>query len=789
MQRAPGYDFSLQDGALATRIGDFGAEARVSLAGGQVSIAAHDSFVLTVRTTSVGRRSAQHEAPHLEASRAEGQEVVLQRAGMEERYLAGPLGLEQSYRIDARPVGTGELTIETRFEGLEPELAGDASDVVRLRDRAGRARAFYRGLAAIDSRGSELAARMQVAGNAVQLVIDDSEAAYPISVDPLVVVQQAKLTASDGVADDSLGGSVSISGKTAIVGKSDVSMHTGAAYVFVRSGNTWTEQAKLTPSGAIDGSFGDTVSISGETAIVGAYLQGVIGAAYVFVRNGNTWSQQAKLSPPDAGMFGSAVSIEGDTALIGAYSTDNAAGAAYVFVRNGTNWSQQAKLTASDGVANQKFGTAAGLSGDTAVVSVAFKGAYVFVRNGTNWYQQAKLTPNDPLAEYFAYSVAVSGDRTIVGAPWTDGDSGAAYVFERVGTTWTQHAKLTAADGDDSDRFGHAVAISGDTAVVGARTKGAGAAYVFKRDATNWTEQAKLTASDGMDGDQFGYAVCLSSNTVVVGAIGADSTVGAAYVFLLGQGQQGDPCNVGADCNSTYCVDGVCCADGCGGGNPLDCLACSQSAGAAADGICGPVTCTASDACHEAGTCDPTSGCPNLVKADGTGCNDGSACTQLDTCQAGVCTGSTPVTCTALDACHDVGSCAPSTGQCSNPAKPDGAPCPGGMCQSGVCTSQDAGAGGAGVGGAGAGGASTGGTAGSGASAGVGGSSGKAGAAGTAGPQTGGSAGAAGAAAEPGSDTSGCGCRTPDRSNGSNGAMVVAAIAISVIRRRRAARQ
>jgi hypothetical protein len=357
--------------------------------------------------------------------------------------------------------------------------------------------------------------------------------------------QQAELTASDGVSGDNLGVSVSVSGSIAVVGAYSKNSNTGAAYVFVRSGTTWTQQAKLTASDAALGdSFGISVAVSTSIAVVGAALKNSgTGAAYVFVLSGTTWTQQAKLTASDGvsnDYFGYSVAVSGTTAVVGAVIKNSGTGAAYVFVQSGTIWSQQAKLTASDGAANDLFGDSVAVSGSTAVVgarqNVSTGAAYVFVRSGTTWSQQAKLTASDgaPL-DNFGIWVAVSGSTTVVGAFGKNSNTGAAYVFVRSGTTWFPQAELTASDGVSGDIFGVSVALSGSTAVVGAYGKNSntGAAYVFVRSGTTWTQQAKLITSDGASNDYFGVSVALSGSTAVVGAQGKNSSTGAAYVFVL----------------------------------------------------------------------------------------------------------------------------------------------------------------------------------------------------------------------------------------------------------------
>jgi uncharacterized protein (TIGR03382 family) len=260
----------------------------------------------------------------------------------------------------------------------------------------------------------------------------------------------------DAAVDDQFGVSVSVSGDTVIVGAScddDNGDWSGSAYVFVRSGSLWNEQAKLTASdGAFSDYFGVSVSVSGDTAIVGAIFDddnGInSGSAYVYVRSGSSWNEQAKLLPGDdasGDQFGCSVSVSSDTAVVGAsLDEDNGynSGSAHVFVRSGSTWTEQAKLLPADGAAGDYFGKSVSVSGDTAVVGahhgdgiVADSGsAYVFVRSSSSWSEQADLTASDGVADdYFGHSVSVSGDTAVVGAIHDDdngGQSGSAYVFD-----------------------------------------------------------------------------------------------------------------------------------------------------------------------------------------------------------------------------------------------------------------------------------------------------------------------------------------------------------------------
>ncbi len=358
-------------------------------------------------------------------------------------------------------------------------------------------------------------------------------------------LQQAELTASDGKANDSFGVSIAVSGSTAVAGADQRKNGTGAAYVFVRAKKKWSQQAILTASdGATNDSFGDSVSISGDTAVVGADgRKSLTGAAYVFVRSGSTWSQQAELKASDGAKFdefGVSVAVSGDTAVVGAYQRKGGIGAVYVFTRSGSTWSQQAELTAADGAQNSSFGYSVALSGSTAVVGAfarnSFVGAaYVFFGSGSTWSQQAELTASDGATDdYFGSSVAVSGSTAVVGAVNKNNQTGAAYVFVRVNKTWSQQKKLTASDAAAGDNFGTSVAVSRDTALVGASSKNSvtGAAYVFQRSGSTWSQQAELTASDGVAFDGFGSSAGISGSTAVFGAPYRDSDAGAVYVFV-----------------------------------------------------------------------------------------------------------------------------------------------------------------------------------------------------------------------------------------------------------------
>jgi hypothetical protein len=337
------------------------------------------------------------------------------------------------------------------------------------------------------------------------------------------------------------------------------------------------EVAKLLPSDAGAGDlFGRSVSVSGDIAIVGAYLESAggsgAGAAYIFERDhggADGWGEAKKLTAPQpeaTDSFGFSVAVSGTTAVVGMAFDDQGGsntGAAFVYERNhggGGNWGLVKKLTASDAHPGDFLGYSVAIHGHTIVLGALFAdgvddatgAAYIFERDRggiDNWGEAARLTaadgaPNDS----FGSSVAISGSAVIVGAPGEDAGgsgAGAAYVFERDrggADAWGQVQKLVASDAAAGARFGESAAAGGAAALVGASGTSAGAAYVFERDrggVDNWGETKKLTASDAQLGDAFGIGVALDAGTALVGAYFEDArgnNAGAADVFERDRG-------------------------------------------------------------------------------------------------------------------------------------------------------------------------------------------------------------------------------------------------------------
>ena len=347
----------------------------------------------------------------------------------------------------------------------------------------------------------------------------------------------------------------------------------GSAYVFSKSGGNWSQQQKLSASdGDVDDGFGVSVSLSadGATALIGAADIDerddveAPGSVYVFTESGESWSQQQKLTPDNSNMgdsFGESVSVsdDGTTALIGASGT----GSAYIFTESGGSWSQQQKLTPTDGDGSSQFGNSVSLSdGGTTALIGAFGSAFIFMKSGGRWDQQQKLTTTDGSRVYFgSVSIANEGAIAFIGAlkgKNQNGDRvGSVYVFTKSGESWSQQQKLSANDGDTGDDFGRAVSVSdnGTTVFIGAdgdenqNGDRAGSVYVFTESGGSWSQQQKLSATNGGSTAFFGRSVSVSDDgtTVLIGApfaeTSASSLAGSAYLFTSQESADDDMSN------------------------------------------------------------------------------------------------------------------------------------------------------------------------------------------------------------------------------------------------------
>lgn len=642
--------------------------------------------------------------------------------------------------------------------------------------------------------------------------------------DPVVWAQRQKFGLADATPTARFGERLSQSGDTLIVGApsdNQVATAAGAAFVYVRGTDGWTLQQKLiVPGGAASDAFGASVAISGDVAVVGAWgVDGAAvdtGAAYVFTRTGTTWTQSAKLvasDPEELDHFGVSVVLSGANLAVAAPSktsgTQYSVGAVYTFNGAGSDWKFQSKLMPTT-TANDNTGTGLAVSGTALAIGTdrarGFAVAYYTLRNGPSTAGAASVTSTNTAFAHFGSRLALSRAYTAVGSyaddvgPATSAGSVTVITNAAHDTQWT----IRASDPAANDQFGSAVALT-DTGslVVGSprdddKGNDSGSVYVFDLVDGSWVEKQKITAQDGAAGDRFGAAIATAGSLLLVSAPGAGAGAGALYSFA-GVWVNGSVCASGDECASGACVENVCCDPTCSGtcrsclaaytGKPNGTCASSlatldpdQECAETASGSCGTTgLCDGAGACatHAAGTACASSACvsptvaPVTTACDGKGtcaatstltCSVGFQCaagTCRTTCQSDsdcdiaqgfVCSASqvcklpNTAACTSGElcesgTCQNAICCTPrSNGLCD---KPLGAACQlhrecaVGNCENGVCTEP------MGTGGASGSAGSSSGAAGSSASAGSSGAAGSAGAAGSSGAMaTGGTGGA-----------------------------------------------
>jgi hypothetical protein len=367
----------------------------------------------------------------------------------------------------------------------------------------------------------------------------------------------------------------------------------GSVYILEMQNGVWTETAKLVASDrAEEDRFGCRVSLDGDRLLIGAFLKDTdalgldslneAGAAYIFDYDGTNWTETAILTASDRAMedrFGFGISLQGDIAVIGSYLNDSDqaggnlmgnAGAAYVFELNNGTWTETAKLVASDRINGDFFGYSVGIS-DGVIMAGAYNNntdangsnsmtqagsAYVFEKVGGIWTQTSKLVAsNREDGDRFGHNLAISGDKAVIGAYNRDHTgnpkTGIAYAFARIGGIWTETSVLVPSDLAGFDEFGVSVDIDGDRIVVGSRFDDqdasganylldAGSAYVFELDGGVWVETQKIVASDRGADDRYGSSVAISGDLIFVGGYWDDedesgmntiSNSGSVYVY------------------------------------------------------------------------------------------------------------------------------------------------------------------------------------------------------------------------------------------------------------------
>jgi hypothetical protein len=353
--------------------------------------------------------------------------------------------------------------------------------------------------------------------------------------------EQEKILSSDGSPGDSFGCSVSIAGNYAIIGAYEENGGMGSAYIFSRSGSNWNEEQKLTASDGEPGdNFGISVSIFENLIIVGASGDDDgKGSAYLFNYSGSSWIEEHKLTASDGEIgdnFGSSVSINKKLAIVGAPFDNNNKGSVYAYNYSNTNGTEFIKLEAPDGKIGNHFGCSISYDGRFVII-----GAYGDDSNSGSayileyccyfkWREKVNVSTSLP---YFGWSVSIDGDYAIIGAPGLPDSrsKGSVYIFKRDENNWFEHTYWNGIE--DGEYLGESVSIDGGHAIASANDDlSRGSAYVFKRNGSIWEREQKLLALDGEPGDCFGISVSIDAGYIFVGAVGDEGYTGSAYVYM-----------------------------------------------------------------------------------------------------------------------------------------------------------------------------------------------------------------------------------------------------------------
>jgi hypothetical protein len=484
-----------------------------------------------------------------------------QRDNLIEWYINEQTGLEQGFTLKAPPQPrrtTAPLRLAMNLDtNLTPQLTPD-KQAIAFRNKTGETVFHYDKLHVFDAQQQKIPAQMAlIDAETVVIEVDDRQAVYPLTIDPLLVTEKAILDRVNGGADNAFGYSVAIDGKIAAIGTNGANR----VYVFEKNQQQeWIQKTILSLPTSKTGffslaDFGQAVSLSGNTLIVGARGDDTfLGSAYVYERTDNGWEQQARLIGQvrtSGEEFGTTISAEGDIIVVGApkhtHSGFQYAGAAYIFQRINGVWQEQAKLTAPDAQSDDRFAHSVAIDNNTIVVGARNgEATYVFTLSDGQWMLQQKLIQDESQGQ-FGIAVAISGNVLVVGAKtaidMNDGIAkGAAYVFENQEGNWQQRCHLLPLNGENGEEFGTSVSIDGQLIMVGAHNtdkngvdSGSVSLYQFKDGQCDPIEK-QLIAADTNTNDSFGKSVSLSGNTLLVGAPytgenNENEQIGSAYFF------------------------------------------------------------------------------------------------------------------------------------------------------------------------------------------------------------------------------------------------------------------
>jgi hypothetical protein len=653
-----------------------GVEGAFGIGGPSLSLG--NGHAISVRFEGMGRE-VQSAFAHEEAPRSVGNEIRYPRAtGVVEWWRRAQRGLEQGLTIETRPPGDGPLTVAVSVQGTL-HVAEAADRAARLADQSGQIIASYSGLTVLDRGGVPMPASMREERGRIMIRVDDTNARYPLVIDPIVAVEEANLVLPTREALDYFGISVAMSadGSRIIAGASlddtAAGVDSGSARVYVRNGANWALEADLIPSDhGPNQAFGGNVAMSADGTRVAVGRAGhdptagapTEGGFVVFLRVGTTWSEEESVPGPadpnirnwPSSMY---MSDDGTRVVCGTPTYVTSWGHAAVYVRTGGAWILEQSLPVGVPPGGTYWGMGVAISGDASRIAISVPGddpivngnaltnagtVYVYRRSGSTWLFEATLVSSeaDP-SEAFgnsADSLAFSrdGSRLVVGSAFDDQLTvpyrGSGVVFVRTANTWTEEAILIPPGALTGDHVGFSVAISADGTqiLLGAPNDtigfggGHGSAHLFERTNTTWSHVVGYTASVPENNAQFGYDVALSADgtRAVMGSPletvpNVAAWVGSVRIVRFeNQDDNGASCNAASDCLSGFCADGVCCDTECGDSAADDCEVCSIAAGGTTDGTCGALsvaTATTVTCRGAAGGCDAPEVCSALSTA------------------------------------------------------------------------------------------------------------------------------------------------------------------------------
>jgi len=630
---------------------------------------------------------------HERGATGEGSEVeraiAYRRAGGTSYWTATTSGMEEWLHFEEGIAYADRAAAEWEIRGGTPRRTSE--DFVEIADENGIARIRVSAPEAYAKSGHEVKARLTVEGQTIRLLVDAN--GEEVLVDPAWVP-----ASNPAIARRYHTATLLQNGKVFVAGGGASSNTLASAELYDPTTNTWssaglmaqprqTHAAALLPNGKV-------------FVVGGAGGASILSSAEIFDPATNSWSSAAQMPTQRFGHAATTL-LNGKVLVTGGIITGSAGSVVCEVYDPSTNtWSSAPSMAmphyyhSAERLVDGRVLVAMG----GQVSGVLSMTAEIYDSTTNSW---ATVAPPPAGRGYHAASLLLDGRILFTGGGdyATIGKSGV--VYDALTNSWQATGNMST-----SRSYHNQVTLpNGQVLVIGGFNSGT--LTELYNPATNVFSPAAYTINAHYDGT----STLLPNGKVLV----ADATA-ELYTY----GANGHFCTNATQCQSGFCVDGVCCNTACNGGG---CDACSVSTGAPADGTCAPLNgngcddgnactqgdkcqggtcvggaplvCPVLDECHAPGTCDSTTGaCSESVpKPNGVACNDGNPCTKTDTCQAGVCNGSNPVVCAPLDDCHDAGLCNPGTGLCTNPARPDGSSCNDGnactqsdSCQQGYCT-------------------------------------------------------------------------------------------------------